>query len=83
MGDVGVSSGTYLNNHRSINSVDYTISDKDSIRARYLFNRQTGPDTAATFQCFWALVAEPFPPRHFFRIPYLLAHANQRVPHGV
>ncbi len=56
VGDVGVSSSTYLNNYRSINSVDYTISDKDSLRARYLFNRTDGPDTQATFQSFWTIV---------------------------
>jgi hypothetical protein len=55
-GDVGVSSSTYLNNYRSINSVDYTISDKDSLRVRYLFNRADGPDTTATFPAFWAVV---------------------------
>ena len=54
VGDVGVSAGTFLNNRRSINSIDYTISDKDSIRARYLYNSQTGPDTSATFPSFWA-----------------------------
>ncbi len=54
IGDVGVSAGSYLNNRRSINSIDYTISDRDSLRARYLYNSQTGPDTSATFPSFWA-----------------------------
>ncbi|HEY1986640.1 MAG TPA: TonB-dependent receptor [Terracidiphilus sp.] len=60
VGDVGVSSSTYLNQYRSINSVDYTISDKDSLRVRYLFNRTDGPDTAATFQSFWTVVPNRF-----------------------
>jgi len=55
-GDVSVSSSTYQNNYRSINSVDYTISDKDSVRARYLFNRNDGPDVNATFSQFWTVV---------------------------
>lgn len=59
-GAVGVSSSTYLNNYRSVNSVDYTISDKDSLRVRYLFNRQDGPDTTATFSQFWTVVPYRF-----------------------
>lgn len=53
IGDVGVLAGSYQNNYRSINSVDYTISPKDSIRGRYLYNRQGALDTAATFPSFW------------------------------
>ena len=60
VGDVGVSSTTYLNQYRSINSVDYTINDKDSLRVRYLFNRTDGPDTAATFKSFWTVVPNRF-----------------------
>jgi hypothetical protein len=56
VGDVGFVAGSYLNNHRSINSVDYTISSKDSIRVRYLYNKQSGPDTSATFPSFWTSV---------------------------
>jgi hypothetical protein len=53
LGDVGFIAGSYQNNRRSINSVDYTPSEKDSIRARYLYNNSAGPDTAATFPSFW------------------------------
>jgi hypothetical protein len=56
VGRVGLTTGSYLNNYRSINSVDYTISEKDNIRARYLFNRTDGPDTAAIFPSFWSTV---------------------------
>ena len=55
VGDVGFVAGSYTNNHRSINSVDWTIGAQDSIRARYLYNRSDGPDTAATFPSFWAV----------------------------
>ncbi len=60
IGDVGVIAGSYQNNYRSLNSVDYTPSPKDSVRARYLFNRNDAPDTAATFPSFWA----PSPSRY-------------------
>ncbi len=53
VGDVGVIAGTYLSQWRTINSVDYTISDKDSLRGRYLYNKSDGPDAAATFPSFW------------------------------
>ncbi len=53
VGDVGVIAGTYLSQWRTINSVDYTISDKDSLRGRYLYNKSDGPDATATFPSFW------------------------------
>jgi hypothetical protein len=60
IGDVGVLAGSYTNNYRSISSVDYTISATDSIRARYLYNRSDGPDTAAQFPSFWATAPNRF-----------------------
>lgn len=54
VGDVGFVAGSYLNNRRTVNSVDYTMSPKDSFRFRYLYNNSVGPDTAATFPSFWA-----------------------------
>ncbi len=54
IGDVGVVSGSYTNNKRSINSLDYTIGAKDSLRARYMYNNSIGLDASATFQSFWA-----------------------------
>lgn len=54
VGDVGVIAGTFLSQWRTINSVDYTISDKDSLRVRYLYNKSDGPDATATFPSFWA-----------------------------
>jgi hypothetical protein len=53
VGDVGVIAGTYLSQWRTINSVDYTINDKDSLRGRYLYNKSDGPDALATFPSFW------------------------------
>jgi hypothetical protein len=54
VGDVGVIAGTFLTQWRTINSVDYTINDHDSLRVRYLYNKSDGPDTGATFPSFWA-----------------------------
>jgi hypothetical protein len=54
IGDVGFVTGSFQNNYRTTNAVDYTPSEKDNIRARYMYNKQTGPDTAATFKQFWS-----------------------------
>jgi hypothetical protein len=65
IGDVGVISGTYLSQWRTINSVDYTINEKDSLRVRYIYNKSDGPDAAATFPSFWT----PSPNRyHLFTL---------------
>jgi len=58
VGDVGLTTGSYLNYYRSTNSVDYTFSDKDNIRVRYIFNRTDGPDTTPMFPAFWTM--EPY-----------------------
>jgi len=76
---VGVSSSTYLNNYRSINSVDYTLSDKDSIRARYLYNKSVGPDTAATFQSFWSTAPSLFHLGLYFVAVEKLEHFDNGV----
>ncbi|MGD0681939.1 MAG: TonB-dependent receptor [Terracidiphilus sp.] len=60
VGDVGFVAGSYTNNKRSINSVDYTPNEKDSLRARYLYNNTGGIDTAATFPAFWATTPSLF-----------------------
>jgi hypothetical protein len=60
IGDVGLEAGSYTNNKRSINSVDYTPSDKDSLRVRYLYNNTGGYDTAATFPSFWVVTPSLF-----------------------
>jgi hypothetical protein len=60
VGDVGVIAGTYLSQWRTINSVDYTINDRDSLRVRYLYNKSDGPDATATFPSFWAVVPSRF-----------------------
>lgn len=56
VGDTGLIAASYYNNYRSTNSVDYTFSDKDNIRVRYIYNRTDGPDIDAMFSAFWAMV---------------------------
>lgn len=42
-----------FNYYYSTNSLDYTISQHDNLRVRYLYNRRDGNDTAASFPAFY------------------------------
>ncbi len=53
VGAVSVSIGSAFNYYFSTSSADYTISQKDNLRVRYVYNRQDGLDTAATFPAFY------------------------------
>jgi hypothetical protein len=46
MGQISTALPNYLNTHTGVASVDYSISDKDQLRGRYLFERQGEIDTA-------------------------------------
>jgi hypothetical protein len=53
---VGVSSlalTNSFNSYLSTSSLDYTISQHDTLRVRYLYNRRDGNDTAASFPAFF------------------------------
>jgi hypothetical protein len=43
----------FQNTDYSTSSADYTISQHDSIRFRYVYNRTDGTDTSASFQAFF------------------------------
>ena len=42
-----------FNSYFSTNAVDYTISQHDNLRLRYVYNRRDGNDTAASFPAFF------------------------------
>ena len=50
---VSLSLTNSFNSYLSTNSLDYTISQHDSLRVRYLYNRRDGNDTAASFPAFF------------------------------
>ncbi len=60
IGSYGVAAPQFENDYYSTNSVDYTISQADSFRARYVYNRQAPQDTAAELPVFW----QPIPYRY-------------------
>ncbi len=53
VGPASFSPPTFYNHYYSTTSGDYTISAKDSLRVRYVYNRADGTDTSATFPAFY------------------------------
>ena len=53
VGDVGFIGPSYQNFLTNVNSGDWNISSKDSLRVRYAFENNTGFDTAAQLSSFW------------------------------
>lgn len=47
----------FTNNRAAVGSIDYNISQKDSLRGRYIYNSSVGIDTSAEFPAFY----QPFP----------------------
>lgn len=53
VGGNSISLTNSFNSYLSTNSLDYTISQHDNLRVRYLYNRRDGNDTAASFPAFY------------------------------
>ncbi len=60
VGDVGFSGPSYQNYLTNVNSGDWNISSKDSLRVRYAFENNTGFDTAASIPTFWSSVPNKY-----------------------
>jgi len=56
IGQVSFTAPAYTNTERAVTSIDYTISDKDSLRGRFILNRQGTIDTAASLPVFYQTV---------------------------
>ncbi|HTP35815.1 MAG TPA: carboxypeptidase regulatory-like domain-containing protein [Candidatus Acidoferrales bacterium] len=56
IGLLGISSPAYSNAEAGVASVDYNISDKDSLRGRFILNRSGFIDTAASLPVFFQTV---------------------------
>ena len=56
VGLLGISSPAFTNNESGVASVDFTISDKDSLRTRFILNRSGFIDTAASLPVFYQTV---------------------------
>jgi hypothetical protein len=56
IGLLGISSPAFSNSESGVASVDYNISDKDSLRGRFILNRTGVIDTAASLPVFYQSV---------------------------
>lgn len=55
VGSIAFSSPSYTNNYDALASIDYNISDKDQLRGRWVYNRQTLIDTVPNIPTFDAV----------------------------
>ena len=59
LGQYSFSAPLYTNNYAYLASVDYTLSDKDQLRCRYVRNNQTTQDTYASLPAFYIPLVFP------------------------
>lgn len=60
-----ITGSTFTNSYFSTNSVDWNISDKDQVRARYVYNKLDGLDAAAGLPAFFQSEPQRF---HLFTL---------------
>ncbi len=56
LGQVSIATPSYYNNEAGVASVDYNISDKDSLRGRFVLNREGAIDNSASLPAFFETV---------------------------
>jgi hypothetical protein len=56
IGQITTSAPSYTNSERAVSSVDYTLSDKDNLRGRFILNRSGGLDTNGYPSLFYTTV---------------------------
>lgn len=54
IGTLSFASPTFTNNYNSIVAIDYNISEKDQVRGRWIYTRQSGLDSNANLPAFFA-----------------------------
>lgn len=60
LGAVGFGAGNYNNFLNTAYSMDWNISDKDQVRGRYAYTKNTQIDTAAQIPAFWTPLPQRF-----------------------
>lgn len=60
LGVVPVSAPNYFNTTALTTSMDYDMTDKDQIRGRYVYNRATQIDNAASLPVFYTSLIQPY-----------------------
>ncbi len=56
VGQIPVTTPNYFNNESGLASIDYNLSDKDSMRGRYILNRTGAIDASASLPAFFTTV---------------------------
>jgi hypothetical protein len=59
VGQYSFTAPNYANYYNYVIAVDYNLSDKDSLRGRYIRNNYSAEDTAAQLPTFWVPLTEP------------------------
>jgi hypothetical protein len=57
---VPITGSTFTNQYYSTNSVDFNVSEKDQVRARYVYNKVNGLDAAASLPTFFNIEPQRF-----------------------
>ena len=57
LGNYLVQAPSFTNSHYITTAVDYTMSGKDQVRGRYIYNTSGSPDTAASLPIFYTQLA--------------------------
>ncbi len=60
IGDIGYAAGYYNNTLTGAFSMDWNISDKDQVRGRYLYTKNSQIDIAAQIPTFWTPLPQRF-----------------------
>ncbi len=60
VGDVGFIGPSYQNYLNTANSVDWNISEKDQLRGRLAYTKNTGFDTSAQLPSFWTTLPQTY-----------------------
>ncbi|MDE3166533.1 MAG: TonB-dependent receptor, partial [Acidobacteriota bacterium] len=56
IGQISITAPSYSNNERAVAAIDANISDKDSLRGRFILNRNGSIDTSASLPVFYTTV---------------------------
>ncbi len=83
VGAVSLALSNSFNSYLSTNALDYTISQHDNLRVRYVYNRADTNDTAASFPAFFAPSPDALSSHICQRGTYLYPVSQQRIPPGL
>lgn len=60
IGSIGILAPNWNNTHYAVGSLDYTLSDKDSLRGRFITNKNTGLDNSAALPVFFTTLPQNY-----------------------